>query len=48
MKISVIENKYFVDVVFFKRKDKKSVIVYDKKERDYAEEARGSSVSAVR
>lgn len=40
MKMSVIENKYFVDVVLFKRKDEESVIVYDSKERDYAEEAR--------
>lgn len=40
MEMSVIENKYFVDVVLFKRKDKNSVIVYDKKERDYEEEAR--------
>ncbi len=40
MEMSVIENKYFVDVVLFKRKDKNSVILYDKKERDYDEEAR--------
>ena len=40
MEMSVIANKYFVDVVLFKRKDKNSVIVYDKKNRDYDEEAR--------
>jgi hypothetical protein len=40
MEMSVIENKYFVDVVLFKRKDKNSVILYDKKDRDYDEEAR--------
>ena len=40
MEMSVIVNKYFVDIVLFKRKDKNSVIVYDKKDRDYDEEAR--------
>jgi len=40
MKMSVIANKHFVDIVLFKRKDEESVIVYDKKERDYQEEAR--------
>jgi hypothetical protein len=40
MEMSVIENKYFVDVVLFKKKDKNSVIIYDKVERDYEEEAR--------
>ena len=38
--MSVIANKHFVDIVLFKRKDEESVIVYDKKERDYQEEAR--------
>ena len=40
MKMSIIANKFFVDIVLFKRKDEESVIVYDKKERDYQEEAR--------
>ena len=40
MEMSVIENKYFVDVVLFKRKDKNSVILYDEKVRDYDEESR--------
>ncbi len=40
MEMSVIANKYFVDIVLFKRKDKNSVILYDKKVRDYDEEAR--------
>ncbi len=40
MEMSVIANKHFVDVVLFKKKDKNSVILYDKKERDYEEEAR--------
>ena len=40
MKMSVIVNKYFVDIVLFKQKDDESVIVYEQKERDYAEEAR--------
>ena len=38
--MSVIANKYFVDIVLFKQKDEESVIVYEKKERDYQEEAR--------
>jgi len=40
MEMSVIANKHFVDIVLFKKKDKNSVILYDKKERDYEEEAR--------
>jgi hypothetical protein len=40
MEISVIANKHFVDIVLFKKKDKNSVILYEKKERDYEEEAR--------
>jgi len=40
MEMSVIANKHFVDIVFFKKKDKNSVIIYDNKERDYEEEAR--------
>ena len=40
MEMSVIVNKHFVDIVLFKRKDKNSVILYEKKERDYEEEAR--------
>lgn len=40
MEMSVIANKHFVDIVLFKKKDKNSVILYDKKVRDYDEEAR--------
>lgn len=40
MEMSVIANKHFVDIVLFKKKDKNSVILYDKKDRDYEEEAR--------
>ncbi len=40
MEMSVIANKHFVDIVLFKKKDKNSVILYEKKERDYEEEAR--------
>lgn len=40
MEMSVIVNKHFVDIVLFKKKDKNSVILYEKKERDYEEEAR--------
>lgn len=40
MEMSVLANKYFIDIVLFKKKDKNSVILYDKKERDYEEEAR--------
>lgn len=40
MDMSVIANKHFVDIVLFKKKDKNSVILYDKKVRDYDEEAR--------
>lgn len=40
MEMSVIANKHFVDIVLFKKKDKNSVILYDKKVRDYDEEVR--------
>ena len=40
MEMSVIANKHFIDIVLFKKKDKNSVILYEKKERDYEEEAR--------
>lgn len=40
MAMSIIDNKHFVDIVLFRRKDENSGFIYEKKERNYDEEAR--------